>query len=93
MDFFVGQDFLYHSPLPADQMIRLARLSTLLIGALLIVLIGWWAFRLWGEKAAMLAMALACFEPNFVAHSTLVTTDIGTALFIVLTVLPSMGIF
>ena len=86
LDFFVGQDFLYHSPLPADQMLRLARLPNLSIGALLLVLIGWWAFRLWGAKAAMLAMALACFEPNFVAHSALVTTDIGAALFIFLTV-------
>ena len=86
IDFFVGQDFLYHSALPADQMLRLARLANLAIGALLLVLIGWWAFRLWGAKAAMLAMALACFEPNFVAHSALVTTDIGTTLFIFLTV-------
>ena len=73
-------------PFRADQMLRLARLPNLSIGALLLVLIGWWAFRLWGAKAAMLAMALACFEPNFVAHSALVTTDIGAALFIFLTV-------
>jgi len=86
IDFFVGQDFLYHSALPADQMLRLARLPNLSIGALLLVLIGWWAFRLWGAKAAMLATALACFEPNFVAHSSLVTTDIGATLFIFLTV-------
>lgn len=85
-DFFVGQDFLYHSTLPADQMLRLARLSNLSIGALLLALIGWWAFRLWGAQAAMLAMALACFEPNLVAHSALVTTDIGLTLFVFLTV-------
>ena len=34
----------------------------------------------------MLAMALASLEPNFVAHSSLVTTDIGVTLFIFLTV-------
>jgi predicted membrane-bound mannosyltransferase len=52
----------------------------------LIVLIGWWAYRLWGSRAALLAMTLACFEPNLVAHSSLVTTDVGVALFIFLAV-------
>jgi hypothetical protein len=53
---------------------------------LLVTLIGWWAYRLWGILPAMLAMALACFEPNLVAHSALVTTDLGVALFIFLAV-------
>ncbi len=86
LEFFVGQDFLYHSPIPADRMLWLARLPNLSIGALLVVVIGWWAFRLWGAKAAMLAVTLACFDPNLVAHSSLVTTDIGATLFIVLTI-------
>ena len=34
----------------------------------------------------MLAMALASLEPNLVAHSSLVTTDLGLTLFIFLTV-------
>jgi hypothetical protein len=86
MDFFVGQNFLYYSPLSADQMLLLARLPNLLLGALLIVLVGWWAFRLWSAKAAILAMVLACFDPNWVAHSSLVTTDMGATLFVVLTI-------
>ena len=86
MDFFVGQDFLYDSQLPADQLLLYARLPNLLIGGLLVVLIGRWADRLWGTGAALLAMALASFEPNFIAHSGLVTTDIGTSLFFFLTI-------
>ena len=61
--------------------------SALLIccfGVLLVALIGWWAYRLWGMRAAVLAMVLACFEPNLVAHSSLVTTDIGVTLFVFL---------
>jgi hypothetical protein len=58
----------------------------LLIGAFLVVLIGWWAYRLWGKGAAIAAVAMACFEPNLVAHSALVTTDVGASLFIFLTV-------
>jgi hypothetical protein len=52
---------------------------------LLVALTGWWAYRLWGSRAALLAMALASLEPNLVAHSSLATTDVGVALFIFLT--------
>jgi hypothetical protein len=86
MDFFVGQDFLYQSALPADQLLLPGRLANLLLCGLLIALIGYWAYRLWGTGAALLAMALASFEPNFIAHAGLVTTDIGTSLFFFLTV-------
>ena len=83
--FLIGQDFLYHSSLPADRILAVARLTTLLLGAALLVVIGWWAYRLWGRHAALLAMAAACFEPNLIAHSSLVTNDIGVTLFIFLT--------
>ena len=70
----------------ADRMLALTRFPNLFLGAILVALIGWWAYRLWGNRAAMLAMALASLEPNFVAHSSLVTTDIGVSLLIFLTV-------
>ncbi|HEU5181963.1 MAG TPA: glycosyltransferase family 39 protein, partial [Candidatus Polarisedimenticolia bacterium] len=41
--------------------------------------------RLWGAWAGVLAAALAAFEPNLVANASLVTTDVGAALFIFLT--------
>ncbi len=80
----IGQDFVYKSRIPADQILLLSRLPNLLLGVLLVALIGWWAYRLWGMLAAVLAMALACFEPNLIAHSSLVTTDIGVTLFVFL---------
>ncbi len=82
----ISRDFLYQSGVPADDLLTLARLPGLLMGALLVGLTGWWAYRLWGEKAAVVATALAAFEPNLVAHSCLVTTDVGSALFILLTI-------
>jgi Dolichyl-phosphate-mannose-protein mannosyltransferase len=85
-EFFVGQDFLYRSTLHADQMLAVSRLHNLMLGTCLVALIGWWAYRLWGERAALLAAALACFEPNLVAHSSLITTDLGASLFIFLSV-------
>jgi dolichyl-phosphate-mannose-protein mannosyltransferase len=86
VETLVGQDFLYQSALPADQLLVSGRLANLLIGGLLIALTAWWAYRLWGTGAALLAMALASFEPNFIAHSGLVTTDIGTSFFFFLTI-------
>jgi Dolichyl-phosphate-mannose-protein mannosyltransferase len=82
----IGQDFLYQSIISADQMLAWSRFPNLFLGILLVVFIGWWAYRLWGSFAALLATALASFEPNLVAHSSLVTTDLGVALFIFLAV-------
>jgi 4-amino-4-deoxy-L-arabinose transferase-like glycosyltransferase len=85
-DYAIGYQFLYKSRLPGDRMLALSRLPNLFLGVVLITLIGWWAYRLWGAPAGMLAMALASLEPNLVAHSSLVTTDLGVTLFIFLTV-------
>jgi hypothetical protein len=85
-DYAIGYQFLYKSRLPADRMLALSRLPNLFLGVVLITVIGWWAYRLWGSPAAMVAMALASLEPNLVAHSSLVTTDLGVTLFIFLTV-------
>ena len=82
----IGLDFLYNSPIPADQILAWSRFTNLFLGVLLVALIGWWAYRLWGSLPAMLAITLASLEPNLVAHSALVTTDLGVALFIFLTV-------
>jgi Dolichyl-phosphate-mannose-protein mannosyltransferase len=84
-EYLIGQDFLYKSRLSADRMLAVSRFVTLLFGGVLLLLTGWWAYRLWGGRAAILAMALASLEPNLVAHSSLVTTDVGMALFIFLT--------
>jgi hypothetical protein len=84
--FIIGHNLLYESPLPADRILTLARLVTLLLGGCLLVVMGLWAYRLWGSGAALLAMSIACFEPNLIAHSSLVTTDVGVTLWIFLAV-------
>jgi 4-amino-4-deoxy-L-arabinose transferase-like glycosyltransferase len=85
-DYLLGQEFLYRAKVPADQLLGLSRLVNLFLGGLLIVLIGWWAYRLWGCGTALLAMTLGCLEPNLIAHSSLVTTDVGVTLFIFLSI-------
>ena len=84
--YLIGQDLLYESKLPAHQILFLTRLPNLVLGVAVVTLIGWWAYRLWGARAALLAVALASLEPNLIAHASLVTTDIGATLFVFLTV-------
>jgi hypothetical protein len=85
-DYQIGQQFLYRSALSADRMLGLARSANLFLGVLVVGLIAWWAYRLWGGGAAIIAAALAAFEPNLIAHSVLVTTDVGASLFFLLAV-------
>jgi 4-amino-4-deoxy-L-arabinose transferase-like glycosyltransferase len=35
---------------------------------------------MFGDKAAMFALLLFCLDPNFLAHGSYVTTDIGASL-------------
>ncbi len=84
--FPIGYNWLYNATLPADQILFLGRVPNLLLGVILVALIGLWSYRLWGVRAASLAVALGALEPTLVAHSSLVTTDTGVTLFIFLTV-------
>jgi hypothetical protein len=77
----ISKDFLYGSAVPADDLLTLGRLPNLLLGAALVALVGWWAYRLWGRGAALVAMSLAALEPNLVANASLVTTDLSFTLF------------
>lgn len=76
-DFLYGQrDGAYLND--SATMFRRARIALLLfcgIGTALIIFC--WAFELWGAWGAALSLALYCFDPNFIAHSGLVTTDAG----------------
>jgi hypothetical protein len=57
-----------------------ARLRMLLLAVLLGAAIAAWAWKLSGPLAAVIAAAAFCFDPNFIAHSTLVKNDVATAL-------------
>ncbi|HNT78128.1 MAG TPA: phospholipid carrier-dependent glycosyltransferase [Anaerolineae bacterium] len=61
------------------------RTPILLLGVLLGALICRWAKDLGGHRAGLLALALYAFDPNCIAHSALITTDVAAVLFIVAT--------
>lgn len=81
----IGRDFLYKAEVPHDDILAIARMPNLVLGAVLVGLIAWWAYRLWGAGAAVVAAGAAALEPNLVAHASLVTPDLCITLFTFLT--------
>lgn len=62
-----------------DWMLDSARLALLPFG----IALGWiafvWGRRLYGYGGGLLAMALVCFDPNLIAHASLITPDVTLA--------------
>lgn len=79
----LAEHFLYQNPHYLD-MVFLGRLPVMILSALLAVILGIWAARLFGSSAGLMAMGLYCFSPTVLAHARLSTTDTGCAFFILL---------
>jgi hypothetical protein len=62
----------------------LARVPTLLSGLLLGLAIASWSKALFGWPGALVSLGLFASDPNLIAHSSLVTTDVFGALFLLL---------
>ncbi len=63
----------------ARTIINSGRLAIVFLSVLLAVFVHRWARDLWGPAAGLLALFLYVLDPNIVAHSHLVTTDLGVA--------------
>lgn len=57
-----------------------ARAMIALLGAALGALVWWWARRLWGDAAALLAVALFALSPTMLAQGALATADMAASL-------------
>lgn len=76
--------YQHHPPVDADALLRAARIRLLLLGVALGWTICWWAWRLAGPVAAIVAVAAFSFDPNFLAHSLLIKNDVAITLIFVL---------
>ncbi|UCC75420.1 MAG: glycosyltransferase family 39 protein, partial [Anaerolineales bacterium] len=63
----------------AERIIYSGRLAIVVLSLLLGYFVFRWANELWGVHAGLLALFLYVLDPNIVAHSQLVTTDLGVA--------------
>lgn len=75
-----GFDFLYRSGNDAEKIVHAARIAPIFLTLLLGFFIWRWARELVGTRWALLPLFLFSFSPNFVGHGKLVTTDVGAAL-------------
>jgi hypothetical protein len=76
-----GRDWLEHNDGGSQRLVFRMRLAAAVL-AIALSLVTYFATREWfGTAAALVALTLAVFDPNLLAHSGLVTTDIGAALF------------
>ena len=81
----VGTAFLFHSGRPPRDLLNPARRVNLALGCGVLLLAGWWAFRLWKSRlAGVVACAFAACDPNLLALSCVLTTDVGLTLFTLL---------
>ena len=64
-----------------DRVLFWARLPFIFLASLLGLLIFWWGRQILGDVAALGALFLYAFSPTILAHSYLVTTDVGLAAF------------
>jgi hypothetical protein len=82
LEWPLGVDIIHDNG--ADRVMFWGRLPFILLGGLLGALIYWWGRELVGSAAALGALFLYALDPTMVAHSGLVTTDVGVAAFEVL---------
>jgi 4-amino-4-deoxy-L-arabinose transferase-like glycosyltransferase len=75
-----SHDFLYKDN-DADRMLYRARFMNVLLGVVLGALLFSWAREWFGFWPAAIALLLFATEPNILAHTSLVTTDIGVTCF------------
>lgn len=64
----------------AETLFFYARLVMVLLAAVLALCVGRWTWELYGIEAAGVALFLFCFDPNIIAHSSIVQTDVPFAL-------------
>ncbi len=85
-DYFVFADiFLWYAGNEAHEMLVNGRYPIIFLGTMLVAVLFWWARQMAGAWAGWLALVLAAFDPNLIANSRLITTDLGLTLFMALT--------
>ena len=79
--FTLGSELVYGNPQKTEAIILSSRLMIVMLSALLGLYVFLWSARLYGTNAGFLSLFLYAFNPLVLAHSRLVTTDVGGTLF------------
>lgn len=79
--FLYAHRFLYVDN-DADRLLYAGRFMIVMLGVLLGIMVFFWAYEWLGYWPAVVALALFLLEPNLLAHSQLVTTDLPLTTFL-----------
>jgi hypothetical protein len=82
-----GWNFLYHLGNDADVILFWSRLPILLLAVGFGAFLYWYTRKRWGSAVGLLALFFYALSPNILAHSSLVTTDLGASVFIFLAII------
>ena len=81
-----GRDFMERNDGPSHSLLFRMRLAAGVFAVGLSVMVFLMGSQLFGNSAGLLALLLVVFEPNVLANSALVTTDMGIACFFLATI-------
>lgn len=82
--FLGGKEFLYRND--PDKILARTRTTAAILTLLTALFVFFGAKEMFGTGAAFVALALVAFDPNLLAHGALITTDVGLACFMFLSV-------
>ena len=82
--FLRGKEFLYQND--ADTILAHTRTAVGILTLLTALVVFFAAREMFGTGAAFVALTLLAFDPNLLAHGALVTTDVGLACFMFLSI-------
>jgi dolichyl-phosphate-mannose--protein O-mannosyl transferase len=81
-----GRDWLARNDGASQRLVFRMRLAAGLLAWGLALMVFFVARAWFGNAAALIALTLVVFDPNIMAHSALVTTDVGVSLFFLATI-------
>lgn len=82
--FLRGKEFLYQND--ADRILARTRMAAAILTLLTALVVFFGTREMFGTGAAFIAVTLLTFDPNLLAHGALITTDVGLACFMFLSV-------
>ncbi len=82
--FLGGKEFLYRND--ADKILARTRTTAANLTLLTALVVFFGTREMFGTGVAFIALALLTFDPNLLAHGALITTDVGLACFMFLSV-------
>jgi tetratricopeptide (TPR) repeat protein len=81
-----GRDWLARNDGDRNQIVFQMRLAAGLLALAFSLTVFFAAREMFGDRTALVALAITVFDPSVLAHSALVTTDIGVSLFFLLSI-------